>query len=45
MSIMGMREWFRKNRASMLVVFVLLLVGLLISYGRFGSSPTYTAAD
>ena len=23
MSIMGMREWFRKNRASMLVVFVL----------------------
>lgn len=46
MSIMGMREWFRKNRVLMLVVFVLLLVGLLISYGHFGSgSATYTAAD
>ena len=45
MSIMGMREWFRKNRVLMLVVFALLLVGLLISYGRFGSSSSYTAAD
>lgn len=45
MSIMGMREWFRKNRVIMVVVFVLLLVGLLISYGRFGSSSTFTAAD
>ncbi len=45
MSIMGMREWFRKNRMLMLVVFALLLVGLLISYGRFGSSSSYTAAD
>lgn len=45
MSIMGMREWFRKNRVMMLVVFALLLVGLLISYGRFGSSSSYTAAD
>lgn len=45
MSIMGMREWFRKNRVLMLVIFVLLLVGLLISYGRFGSSAGYSAAD
>lgn len=45
MSIMGMREWFRKNRVMMAVVFVLLLIGILISYGRFGSSSTYTAAD
>lgn len=45
MSIMGMREWFRKNRVVMVVVFVLLLVGLLISYGRFGSSGTVTTAD
>ena len=40
MSIMGMREWFRKNRITMVVIFVLLLIGLLISYGRFGTSPT-----
>ncbi len=45
MSIMGMREWFRKNRMIMLVVFVLLLVGILISYGHFGGSTTYTTAD
>ncbi|MCX4266311.1 MAG: tetratricopeptide repeat protein [Firmicutes bacterium] len=45
MSIMGMREWFRKNRITMVVIFVLLLIGLLISYGRFGASSTYTAAD
>ena len=45
MSIMNMREWFRKNRVIMLVVGVFLLVGLLISYGRFGSSSGPTAAD
>lgn len=45
MSIMGMREWFRKNRITMVVIFVLLLIGLLISYGRFGSRATYTVAD
>lgn len=45
MSIMGMREWFRKNRVLMLVVFILLLAGLLISYGHFGGNTTYTAAD
>lgn len=45
MSIMGMREWLHNNRVAMLVVFVLLLVGLLMSYGNFGSSATYTASD
>ncbi len=45
MSIMGMREWLRKNKTAMLVVFVLLLVGLLISYGQFGRSTSYSAAD
>ncbi len=45
MTIMGMREWFHKNRVIMLAVFVLLLVGILISYGRFGRSTTYTEAD
>lgn len=45
MSIMGMREWFRKNRVLMLVIFVLLLVGLLISYGRFGRSSSYSGTD
>ena len=45
MSIMGMREWLHNNRVAMLIVFVLLLVGLLMSYGNFGSSATYTASD
>lgn len=45
MSIMGMREWFRKNRMVMIIVGALLLLGLLVSYGRFGSSSGATAAD
>lgn len=45
MSIMGMREWFRKNRVIMLVVGILLLVGLLISYGRFSAGSGRSAAD
>lgn len=45
MSIMGMREWFRKNRVIMMIVGALLLLGLLVSYGRFGASSGATAAD
>lgn len=45
MSIMGMREWFHKNRTIMLVVGALLLLGLLVSYGQFGSSAGVSKAD
>lgn len=45
MSIMGMREWFRKNRVIMIVVGAFLLIGLLISYGRFGAKSGASAAD
>lgn len=45
MSIMGMREWFRKNRVIMLVVGGLLLLGLLVSYGQFGASAGATKKD
>ncbi len=47
MSIMGMREWFRKNRVIMGVILLLILVGLLISYGLFGrnAAGSYSAAD
>lgn len=45
MSVMGMREWLRNNRTAMLVVFALLLLGLLITYGQFGQSGSYSEAD
>lgn len=45
MSIMGMREWFHKNRYVMMAVGALLLLGLLVSYGQFGNSAGATAAD
>ncbi|MBQ3180979.1 MAG: hypothetical protein IJB55_06485 [Firmicutes bacterium] len=45
MSIMGMREWLRNNRNVMLIIFVLLLVALLITYGQFGQSNSYSEAD
>lgn len=47
MSIMGMREWFRKNRVIMGLILLLILVGLLISYGLFGrnAAGSYSAAD
>lgn len=45
MSIMGMREWFHKNRTIMLVVGALLLLGLLVSYGQFGASAGVSKAD
>ncbi len=45
MSVMGMRDWLHNNRKAMLVIFALLLVGLLITYGKFGQSSSYSEAD
>lgn len=45
MSVMGMRDWLHNNRTAMLVIFALLLVGLLITYGKFGQSSSYSEAD